>query len=430
MKTKIALICCIIAGFFCIPTFAVNYPEITAPAALVMCPETGDVLYSKNSDQKMYPASTTKMMTALLAIELGDMDAEVTVMPEDINVLKNTGSSINLKANEVLTLRELLYYLLVASGNDAANVIARHIGGTPENFVALMNNRAAELGCFSTNFANPHGLHDENHYTTAEDLYKIALEAMKHEIFADACSTDRYILPATEYYPNERVFYNTNNLVSRWRSVDYYYPKAIGIKTGSTSQAGYCLVSAASSKGNTYYCVVMGAQKDPATNKIMSFVESKDLLEWAFDSYQVKTILTTDTPIKEIPVELSSEFDYVVAVPERSVDKLILKDIDVSSLERTINLPEKLSAPIEKGQKLGSVSLSYEGTTYATVDLVAATSISRSDMLYALSFVQAFFSSFGFKLFAFILLSIIIIYIIICTVSRKNYRQKMMKRRR
>lgn len=429
MKIKIAFILCILTCLFGISASAIDYPEISAPAALVMCPETGDVLYDKNSEEKMYPASTTKMMTALLAIELGNMDAQVTVMPEDLSVLKNTGSSINLKENEVLTLKQLLYYLLVASGNDAANVIARHIGGTPEEFVSLMNNRAAELGCFSTNFVNPHGLHDENHYTTASDLYKIAVEAMKHEIFADACSTDRYILPATDYYPKERVFYNTNNLVSRWRSVDYYYPKAIGIKTGSTSQAGYCLVSAASSKGSTYYCVVMGASKDPATNKIMSFVESKQLLEWAFSSYQVKSILTTDTPIKEIPVELSSDFDYVVAVPKESVEKLILKDIDVDQMERTISLPDKLSAPIEKGQLLGSVSVSYGGTTYATVDLVAATSVERSNGLFILSLVQSFFSSFIFKLFIFIVICAVTIFIVLCVIRNRNRRRRKKRRR-
>lgn len=422
MKLKVFLSCIILGMCLSTGVLAVSYPEITSQAAIVVDRETNEVLYEKNPDERMYPASTTKMMTALIALELGNMEEKVTVTKEQLRVLDNTGSSISLKAGDVLTLEQLIYYLLVASGNDAANVIAEYVGGSIESFVELMNRRAEELGCTGTHFTNAHGLHDDEHYTTARDLYLIAKEAMKNETFRKAVSTQRYVIGPTDACPEERVFYTTNHLISKWRNVNYIYSKAIGIKTGYTSKAGNCLVSGASDGGSTYYCVILGAPE--VDGRIMSFVESKELLEWAFANYKVKAIITADEPIKEIEVELSNIYDYVMVVPERSASKLMLKDLTVDMMDKTIDVPEKLQAPIEKGQVVGTMTLSYEGKTYASVNLVSAATIERSELLYLLYIVQTFLAGKAFRIIAGVLVCVLVFAVLFFAVIRRSRRKK------
>ena len=208
-------------------------PEFTADAkaAILINAETGDVLYEKNATEKAYPASTTKIMTALLVLENMQTDDTITLTEEDVD-LASGSSNAGLKEGETLTVEDLLYCLMLPSANEAANAFAREIGGSTEGFADMMNKRAKELGCVNTHFVNANGLHDENHYTCAKDLALIAQEAMKHELFATVVNTAQHRLPDTNKQQS-RIILTTNHLILS-RYSDAYYDSAHGIKTGRT----------------------------------------------------------------------------------------------------------------------------------------------------------------------------------------------------
>ena len=263
---------CLAAACLITGANALEEPTINAKAAIIGETKTDTVVYEHNADDMLYPASTTKIMTAILALEYGNMSDTVTVSDNAIDLLKDSGGSIMLKKGEQMNFRDMVIYLLVSSGNDAANVLAEHISGSIPAFVELMNAKAQELGCTNTHFANPHGLHADNHYTTARDLLKIAEYAMQNEDFAQIVMIDKTVLPATNMH-SEQTISNTNHLISLWHSRDYFYEGAIGIKTGSTTPAGYCLVSGVNSGDLTYITVVLGAEK-AEDGTIGSFTET------------------------------------------------------------------------------------------------------------------------------------------------------------
>ena len=250
--------------------------------------------------------------------------------------MRRLGSGANLHEGEKYTLRDLLYYLLLPSENDAANAIAAHVGGSKDAFVELMNKRAAEIGMKDTHFANPHGLHDENHYTTAYDMYLLAKEALKNELFAQITSTPRIVL-------NNRELLTTNHLISRFKDPNYYYSYASGIKTGFTTPAGYCLVSTAEKNGIRYICVVMRSKLDQTTGKIGSFVDTKALYEWAFGNFQKKdACLGRGLPAKEVEVRLAQSKDFLVLTPDKDLTALV----PFRAENRRILLISMMSLPI------------------------------------------------------------------------------------
>jgi D-alanyl-D-alanine carboxypeptidase (penicillin-binding protein 5/6) len=377
-----------------LPASALDDPEPNCGAAILVDGDYGDVLYAYNADQKMYPASITKVMTSLLVMEAiagGQLtlDQEITASASAVD-LPEGSSTANpaIQAGEILTVEELLYCDLVTSANEACNILAETVGGTVDNFVDMMNAKAQELGMTGTHFANPNGLHDENHYTTAYDISLMARAAMEYETFRTIVSTDRHTVPATNM-SGERNLNTTNYLLSGKIIPGYTYSKAIGIKTGFTTPAGYCLASAAvDDDGRTYYCVVLGAETVDGTR--YSFVESKRLLEWAFDNFERVTLLddTTSGVIQEVAVTLSDEADYVIAQPVGSIEATMPTDYDPSQAELVLDLVDSVEAPVEQGQKLGTVSFVYDGVTYGTLDMVAQDSVERSEIQYYVQTAQ------------------------------------------
>jgi len=411
---------------------ALTGPDITAGAALVMDPDSGEVLFEKNADERLYPASTTKIMTAMLALEYQNQDEIVTVPNEAIANLYLQGSGHNLKVGEEIPMKELIRYMFVASGNDAANAIAIHVGGSIEGFAQMMNERASKLGCTGTHFVNPNGLHDEGHYTTARDLYKIAKAAMENPAFKELAAMTKYVLAPTNLTSEERTFYTTNGLISsnRYGNV-YLYGKAIGIKTGFTTPAGNCLVSAAEDGDRTFYSVVLNAPKIEETNTVMSFVETKQLLEWAFDNYSTEVILSEADPVKELPVTLAKDRDYVALVPQYSISRLIPSDLSPEDFTRIIQTEESVQAPVEKGQELGTITLTYNGRDYGTVPLIASEAVEQSGMLYFLHQVGEFFNGRLFKIILVVVSTLIVLFIVYTIFAnrmrvrrRRNYRRK------
>ena len=263
---------------------AANAPATNAEAALLISPDSGMVLYEKNADERRYPASTTKIMTALLVLEnVADLNETVTAQASDFETLEADSSSAGIKEGETVTVEDLLYGLMLPSGNEAAYMLARHVAGSYEAFVDMMNQRAEELGCTGTHFVNPCGLHDDNHYTTARDLYKIAYAAMQDETFADIADTVQWNMSKTNMQEERKVLTTNQLIFSSYQPWAYAYCK--GIKTGNTSQAGNCFVGYAEYGDAKLYSVVMGCDSSSLeySNIPASFTDTKALFEWGFE---------------------------------------------------------------------------------------------------------------------------------------------------
>lgn len=380
-------------------------PELTCGAAILVDGDNDEVLFDRNARQRMYPASITKIMTSLLVMEAVDrgqlgLDQEITASATAIAAITADSSTQNIQPGEVMPLREVLYCDLVSSANEACNILAETVSGSMENFVVLMNQRAAELGMTDTHFVNPNGLHDPQHYTTAYDIYLMAKEAMKHELFRTIVSTAKHQVPATNM-SGPRTLYSTNALINNWIIQGYTYSKAIGIKTGSTDDAGYCLASAAvDTAGRTFYCVVLNARtvrgEDGSVTRYQ-FKESRELLEWGFQNFKRVTILDESADLWEVPVTLSEEQDHVVVQPKGSIERTMPVDYDPEKAELAIDLPESIEAPIQAGDKLGTVSITYNGESYGTLDLVSVSNISRSEKLHRIQVIKEYLDQWWVK---------------------------------
>jgi D-alanyl-D-alanine carboxypeptidase (penicillin-binding protein 5/6) len=268
--------------------FAPLPPAIQTEYALIAETHSGQILFAKNEHERVYPASLTKIMTALLVTEAeagGDVsfDDTVTVSREALQNLSVHGNSAGLQIGEQLTVRDLLYCAMVVSANEACNVLGEYIAGSVSDFVELMNKRAAEIGAVNTQFKNTHGLHEEGHYSTVYDMYLITTEARKLPAFLKLTAASGYTVPATNY-SEARGLLTTNHLASALRNSLYHYRYAVSGKTGFTTPAGFCLMSAAKKNGLETVCVVMKAGRYD-DNRMASFVDSEILHEWVFNNY-------------------------------------------------------------------------------------------------------------------------------------------------
>lgn len=386
-------------------TSAANAPQVTAQRAILVDANYDEILYEKQAHQKAAPASITKVMTALLvceALEAGTLTEETVITASETAFLNlhTNGSTANIKPGEEIDVRNLLYCLLLPSANEAANILAEAVCGNIPDFVEKMNQRAQELGCSNTHFANVHGLDQEGHYTTAYDIYLFTKEAMTHPLFQEIVSTKMYDMPSTNISKARR-FYNTNSLLSTWYYLGYTYEKAIGVKTGTTDNAGCCLVSAAKDGDDYLICVVLGAEVVKIDNKSVprQFSESRDLLKWGFENFRRVTISRSDTPVTQVAVTLSEDADYVMLKPVGEISCTLPVDVSTDDIQSNIELfQESIEAPVEEGQILGSMTLSYGGKVYGTLNLVTTNSVARSEFLYRKAQVIDFFSQSGTKL--------------------------------
>ena len=404
-------------------------PDIQAKAALLVDANTGRMVYGKNEHEELYPASLTKIMTALLVLEAVDsgklsLDQQLTAS-DSITQLDSDGSSAGIQVGEIMTVEQLLYCMLVVSANEACVILAEAVSGDVDTFVDAMNAKAQALGCENTHFVNPTGLHDSQHYTSAWDLYLITKEAMKHEDFMRICDTGDITLPATNL-SEARSLHSTNYLISVWRSRGYYNTDAHGIKTGSTDAAGHCLVSSASKGSLSFISVMLGCEQlhlEGNEIRTMSFYETNRLFNWAFDNFAYQTVLTSDEILKEVAVSLS-KIDHVTVHPAEDVEVLLPKGLAAEDLERTVTLKsDPVEAPISAGDVLGTVTLSYDGTDYATVDLLALNDVEASRILTFWRDVKEFFSQTAVKVIGIILLVAVVAALVWKLVfGRRRYR--------
>ena len=420
------IICLLFAAvLLATPALAATAPEqpVAAKGAILYELNTDTVLLEQDADARLYPASTTKLMTALVAMEYGNPEDIITVPAAAVDGLFELGSASYLLAGEEISFMDLMEYMLIASGNDAANAMAIHISGSISAFADLMNNRAQELGCTNTHFVNPHGLHDEEHYTSARDLLRIAKAAMENPTIAEIVAKDEVVLPITNKHPQTTTKYTTNYLISRKSTREYYYEGAIGIKTGTTTPAGLCLVAACVKGDYTYYTVVLGAEKGENGER-NQFIETAKLFDYGAENFSQQVMLSSSEPIAEVPVRLSNEKDSVVVTPSENITAMLPNAFETSDLTMKYTVEESVAAPVQAGDVLGKLTVSYEGKTWQ-LDLVASSDAARSTVLYILDRITGFFASTAFKIIVASIVALIVILVVyVILVNRRRAKRR------
>lgn len=378
-KFILCLITCIVCLSILLPVKTLadnNNLNINAESAILIDGDTGKILYEKSAYEKRAPASTTKIMTALLALEHCKTTDVATVTSEAITSVPSGYSTDLLKMGEELTIKDLLYALLLPSSNEAANVLAIHISGSIDSFASMMNTKAMDLGCKNTHFVNPNGVHDDNHYSTAYDLSLIAKEAMKNDIFRQIVSTASYTLPNSNKYSRiDRTLITTNDLIKK--QSNNYYEYAIGIKTGFTTPAKNCLVSSATKDGKTLIAVVLRSNTD--NNR---YNDTKTLFNYGFDNFSKKDIVKSGSTIKTIDVKnATSATKNLNLVAETGINTMVTNDKLNDTIEPQINLNEHLQAPIKKDSIVGTATYTVDNIKY-TINLKAGNEVKKSYTLY------------------------------------------------
>ena len=374
--------------------------------------ENDTVLYSKNENDKIYPASTVKMMTGIIALEhyndgYGKL---VTVSKESLGSF--SGKNIGLSVGEQLTVEHLLYAVICGGANDAANVLAYEIAGSHSAFLNMMNKKADELGMKNTHYTNAYGYSDPGMYTTAQDTAILARYAYYIRDYMEMCNTARYVIPENNL-SKKRYVYNSNYLIATNVEIKYKNPEVKGMNAGSTAEGGHVVVTSVSREGTTNIYVLMGGQIDE--DKIYTYSAIKGLIDWSYDSYAYVKILDANEIICEMDVSLSSQVDYVVLSPEKTVECYLPSDLDVSKdIKREIKLDqEKLTAPVEAGFVAGKIKLTYKGEVIAEVNLVAKNNVNRNGFLYILARIKSFTQSSKFKIILVVAAVVLVLYFIL-----------------
>jgi D-alanyl-D-alanine carboxypeptidase (penicillin-binding protein 5/6) len=433
----ILLLLALVCSLFSLPAAAADELDLYCTNAILVDANYDEVLFEKNAYDKAYPASMTKVMTALLtleALEKGTVTLDSLVTVSDFAARKDfpDESTANLKSGEQMSVKDLLYCLMLPSANDAAKALAEHLEGSVDAFALLMNQRAGQLGCKNTNFINPHGLHNENHYTCAYDMARMFMAAMEHDLFLEIISTPSYTAAATNI-SKERFFFNTNGLISNLYYSGHVYDKCIGGKTGSTDEAGRCLVSSAVDGDKQMVSVIMGSGPIEIDGKTRQgqFTESKKLLEYGFNNFRRVTLSRPDKPVDKLTVTLSQEADEVMVKPQGSLTLTLPTSIREEDIQSEISLfSDTVEAPVAEGQVLGSMRLYYEDREFGELDLVAVTSVERSELLYKKMLFLNFMDEYGSRIAIGAGLAVLLIAIVIFLLRRGRRRTYRSSRHR
>lgn len=342
-----------------------NWPQgaaVNAEAAIVMDADTGAILYAKNIDQKEYPASITKIMTTLLALEKGNLKDTVKFSEYAVYSIEYNSSHLGMTEGEELTLEQCLYGIMLASANEVSNAVAEHIGGDVETFVKMMNERAKQLGCTGTHFVNPHGLHDDNHYVTARDMALISRKAFNNKMFRKIIKTVEYHFPETNLVDEKRYFINHHKMISEEGMI---YEDVIGGKTGFTDQAQNTLVTMAKRGNQRLITVVL-----KAPGLYVSYDDTKILLDYGFDSFDNVELSTANAAdIQIVGIEDKTELQNIRQADfqsgpisiEETVKVTVPQGVDESAIVKTMDFGTNTLSYSYEGQLLGSVPFSYSG---------------------------------------------------------------------
>ena len=431
MKKFCALLCTVVMTFLLVLPVAAEGetsalpatgPELTAPAAYVVNLDTNIVVYEKNSETQLQAASLTKMMTCLLMLEQyqDQLDTISLTAPSYIYDLiweqTTNASTADIRKGDTQTLRNLLYAMLLPSANEAAYIVADYMGGgSIDNFVAMMNDEAAAIGCTGTTFTDPCGL-DEGNVTTARDAYLILRALTAYDIVATVMATPSYDMGTNDNYPTAGTYIiqNTDKMVC---NTSYYRAYTKGGKTGSLGEwqnfAGWH-----SQDGESYISVVLNVPN--ATDEEggrPALRETGTLMDWVYETYTIAPALDTTQPITEIRVLYSTQTDTVMLYPSDDMMTLLPREGGAALTEQVFDLPEHLTAPLKQGDVVGTVTLTIEGQSIGTVDLIAGSDVDRNQMLYTIFRVGEFFSSTYFKVVIMLTMAVVAVYAFVWVLS-------------
>ena len=455
-------------------TFNWDSDDNTAPhckSLLLLNLDTGNVVYAMNPDEQLPMASLTKIMSYIVAYEtIPNMETATITMPQSVDdELSGTGSSVaNMFPGEQFSGLQLLHLMMIPSGNNAALTLAKHVdslytsgqitaedGWTPtvtqgsdeyygnfdptdytssSYFVHLMNEKAKELGCGHTHFTNPHGLHNPAHYTTARDMAVITQYAMTLPSFTEITGTTYY-----EYTPlnssDERYAQTTNRLLTNYEDggMVYYYPFATGIKTGSLDESGYCLAASATAYGYTYVAICLGSPMvDEDGGRISlhgEMLDAASLFRWALTTLEKKTLAVQGEILSSIKLESAWQKDELQLMAQSNAAVMLPEDVDGTSVVVTTDLPESIEAPVERGDEIGTAIFSYAGEEIATVPLVAAETVERSEIIRLLNQGREILTAPWFLLIVAFIGLLILVYIVLILVYRRKQRSMRTVRR-
>ena len=403
-------------------TLADNAPSLTAPAAYVVNLDTNIVVYEKNSETPLSAASLTKLMTTLLLLEnyQDQLDSISLTAPSYVYDLiweqSTNASSADIRRGETQSLRNLLYAMLLPSGNEAAYIVADYMGGgSIDNFVAMMNDEAKAVGCTGTTFVDPCGL-NPNNITTARDAYLILRALTAYDVFSTVVGTPSYDMGTNDRYtpPGTYIIQTTDKLFT---NSSYHRDYTKGGKTGSLGEwqnfAGWH-----SQDGESYISILLNVPYDADPEGMRpALVETATIMDWVFDTYTIAPALDTTQPITEVRVAYSTQADTVMLYPADNMMTLLPREGGAALTEQVFNVPDQLPAPIKQGDIVGTVTLTIEGETIGTADLIAGSDVSRNQLLYTISRVSLFFSSTYFKVVVILTMLVIGAYLIF-TVGR------------
>lgn len=404
------------------PAIATDVPVIErAAAAYVCCLETDEDLFLYNENEEIFTTSSTKIMTAILAIEAfsDSLDEKITVTDKMLSEV--SGNRLGLKVGEQVTKRDLIYILVTGGFNDGAYCIAYTVAPSVPDFVDMMNKRAGEItGGSATHYMNPTGMHNELMKTTVAESAKIAKFAWSLPIFADASSVQKYVMEATNL-SEFRNIYNRNCLISKYYSADYFNSSCKGINAGSTPEGGNCVMTVAKNEELSYLIIVMGAESTDEVN--YAYANVQKLIDWAFASFAMTEVLTQQKVVCELPVKLSSAVDYVAVAPAENVSIFLPTDVDVSrEIEYVWGTDdEELRAPLKAGDEVGNISAYYKGELRGSCKLVVTSDVEKSDFISTLDRIQKFTKSAGF-IAAVIFAAVLSVAVILFNARRKKTR--------
>ncbi|MCM1525329.1 MAG: D-alanyl-D-alanine carboxypeptidase [Ruminococcus sp.] len=437
------LVCTAFAGSVSAVTFTPPF-TVSSEAAVMINLDKDVVVYTKNADRKMYPASLTKIVTAMVVLDnVEDLDNTVFEAPLVVfdELYGQDPSTVGLVRGEQVTVTDLMYSLMLKSACESAGILAYHVGGESiANFVDMMNQKAKEIGCTGTKFVNPHGLYDDNQYTNANDMALIGKYAVENypKLVEIAC-TEEYDMAATNMHESGWAHItHTNSMLNR--SSGYYYQYAKGFKTGTLDESGRNLLTLGSRDGNNYLLVTLGSPMydEDGDSVYLHYEDHKNLYEWAFENLEYTQLVQPGREITELQVKFGDGKDFVLLVTGDAYSCIWLTTIDRSRLKEEIIIDESIlgedgtvTAPVAQGQRFGEYVLSLSGEEICRVDLTAQEDVPLSMISYNIDKAKNFVSSKWFAAGAAGAVVLIVIYASVCAASaKKKKRSRRVKKKR
>lgn len=421
MKKVLFVLILIVFPIMYITLVSANPIETDAQSYILIDAKTGLVLCEKNADARLYPASTTKILAAVVAIEEGNLNQTMTASKEAVRDIGPDGMNIFIAPGEELRMEDLLNAMLIQSANETANILAENIAPTRKAFVDMMNIKAKELGATNTHFTNPNGMHNDDHYSTARDLSKIAHYAMMLPKFREIVGKKSYAMMPTNMHEKWDMLYTTNKFLYE---TSEYFSKVTGIKSGFTSQAGFNLVSSAiNDSGMELIAVVLG-EKDHPKSRVNS--DSKELLEHGFKDFAIQKLSDSGERIKSIPVSDAKDNMNVDLVTDNEFSCVLPVQKDNWEVTSTENINPDIKAPIHKGDVLGYIEYEKDGIKLGKVDLVAANDIEKDNIekLKDMKKNSVFISIAKIVLIVFICLSLLLFILYFVNKNRRAQRRR------